>query len=222
MIGLAVAFVAVGSYLFFFLPRNQVETTPLPQSSSDTNPALPPIGDLVIGSVSAPAVIIEYVDYKCPKCGEFHRDTWPELKKNYIDTGKLKVVLRPYPVYGEDGAKAVYGSYCAAAQQKLEPYHDSVFSYMWETYFSKKDYDATVRNTLDASAMKTLTEEVGMDSQQYVSCVDNIIYKSDYDKAMQAAAQDGIQGTPSFMIHGQKVVGAQPYTVFKTLVELQL
>lgn len=213
----------VGVVLFAYQRGEDTKTRPqLIQTTPSSSAEVAQIGDLIIGDPSAPASMIEYGDYKCPSCADYHQEAWLDIKRDYVDAGKLKVIFRPYPVYGEDGAKAVYGSYCAAAQNKFEQYYTSIYDYMWATYFSKGDKDASVRPTLDTEPLKQITDSIGIDSSKFQSCVDEITYKTDYDQALSDAADDGVQGTPTFIINEQKVVGPQPYQIFKTLIDIQL
>ncbi len=192
------------------------------QSQPGQPSSVPSIGELIIGDPQAPATITEYADYKCPLCNEFHQKAWQELKTNFIDTGKLKLVFVPYPVYGEDGAKAAYGSYCAKEQSKLTEYHDALFDYMWSTHYRSGDYDASVRDTLKESVLTSITDKLGIDKTRFLKCINEITYDDEYQAALKSAAERSVQGTPTFFINNQKIVGPQPYSIFKTLVEIQL
>jgi len=213
--------VGVAGYLYW--GSNSTKSQPqLIRTTTGSTANNAPIGELIIGDPAAPATMVEYGDFKCPSCGEFHQAAWQDIKRDYIDTGRLKVIFKPYPVYGEDGAKAVYGSYCAAAQDKFTQYHEAAFAYMWENYFSKGDKDASVRKTLDGEALRSIVEPLGIDYAAFQNCIDEITYDSDYQQALSDAADDGVQGTPTFILNNQKVVGPQPYQIFKTLIDIQL
>lgn len=189
-------------------------------ADSKIQPSTSPI--LVIGNPDAKVTIIEYADYKCPECGKYHQSAGKQIRKDYIDTGLVKVVFRPYPVYSEDGAKALAGSYCANNQGKFKEYHDSIFEYMWVNHFEKGDYQKAIDPVLTDSVMGDLLKNSGINKEAYDICLASKDTRKVYDDDIDLAAPDEIQGTPSFIIGGQKIVGPQPYRVFKTLLDIQL
>ena len=210
--------------LFIFWPNeepvtSQTNSTPTSQA---TNTATDQASTLIIGNPSAKATIIEYADYKCPECGKYHQNAGKQIRKNYIDTGLAKIVFRPYPVYSEDGAKALAGSYCAQNQGKFVEYHDALFEYMWVNHFRQRDYQKAIDPVLTEPVMRDLLKTLGMNFDTYTTCLSSEVTKKAYDDDIYLAAPDDIQGTPSFIIGSQKIVGPQPYNVFKTLLDIQL
>lgn len=177
---------------------------------------------LIIGDLDAPVTLIEYADYKCPECGKFHSDVGKQIRQEYVDTGKVKIIFRPYPVYSVDGAKALLGSYCAQLQGKFTQYHDRMFEYMWANHFKNGDYQKAIDPVLTEPVMSQLLGELAIDSNEYYSCLDDEATNQIYLDDIYLAAPDDIQGTPSFIIGGQKIVGPQPFSVFKTLLDIQL
>src|ERR1700687_5944958 len=95
---IAVAAAAVG---YYFWPRPAV-SAPEPPGGADVPMAElmapPPLGDESLGSANAPVTIIEYASMTCPHCAHFHETTFPELKKKYIDTGKVRFIFREFPL----------------------------------------------------------------------------------------------------------------------------
>ncbi len=217
----------VGWFLFSFLnngvqnndlePISRSETTIDTQGSTDTQSAI-----LTIGNPNAKVTIIEYADYKCPECGKYHQSAGQQIRKDYVDTGRAKIVFRPYPVYAEDGAKALAGSYCAQNQGKFVEYHDALFEYMWVNHFRQKDYQKAIDPVLTEPVMRDILKTLGMNFDTYTACLNSEATKKAYEDDIYLAAPDEIQGTPSFIIGGQKIVGPQPYNVFKTLLDIQL
>lgn len=221
--GAAILIIGIGLFILWpgvTPPTNQNSSTSQTAASS----AAPPdqTSELIIGNPNAKAAIIEYADYKCPSCGEFHQKAGKQLRADYVDKGLLKIVFRPFPVYAVDGAKALVGSYCAKDQHKFTDYHDALFDYMWVNHFRHGDYQKAIDTVLTDDVMRSLMENIGMNYEEYKQCMNSKRHDKAYYDTIDLAAPDEIQGTPSFIINGQKVVGPQPYSVFKTLVDIQL
>ena len=197
-----------------------------PQTSTDAvktiqKPSLS-ANTLMIGNPDAPLTMIEYTDFKCPECNKFHQAAGKEIRKTYVDTGKMNIIFRPYPVFSEDGGRALGGSYCANQQAKFPEYHDAMFGYMWSTYYSKGEFDKAIENILTDSVLRTITEGIGMSYETFASCLEDPATRIAYDTDVAKAADDEIQGAPSFVINGKKVTQNQPFTVFQAVIESQL
>lgn len=181
-----------------------------------------PAGELSIGSPSAPLVIYEYTDFKCPECNKFHRAAGATLRREFIDTGRVRLVVRPYPTFGEDAGLALYGSYCALAQGRLASYHDELFDYMWRTHYGGGTYDQAARPTFTPQVLTARAAAVGLDNAAFETCLRGKTHEAAYTAALHKAAADEVQGTPTVIVGRQKVVGNQPYEVYKTLIEVAL
>lgn len=177
--------------------------------------------ELIIGNPEAEITIIEYADFKCPECGKHHQDVGKRIRQDYVDSGKVKIVFRPFPVYAQDGAKALKGSYCAQNQSKFVEYHDSLFEYMWVNHFQKGDYQKAIDIVLTDEVFNTILDDVKIEKSSFYSCLVDVNTNNAYLKDIELAAPDGIQGTPSFLIAGQKIVGPQNYNVFKALLDIR-
>jgi protein-disulfide isomerase len=224
IIGASLAILMIGAGLFLFWPSEVPTTTqikdPAPAASSSDSSSTQ-TAELIIGDPNARATIIEYADYKCPNCGKFHQNVGKKLRSEYVDKGLLKIIFRPFPVYA-DGARALVGSYCAKDQLKFTEYHDAIFEYMWVNHFRDGDYQKAIDPVLTDTVMNDLMKGIGMSPEAYDACMASKKHDKAYNETIKLAAPDEIQGTPSFIINGQKVVGPQPYSVFKTLVDIQL
>ncbi|MBI2285325.1 DsbA family protein [Candidatus Saccharibacteria bacterium] len=178
--------------------------------------------ELIIGSLDAPATIIAYEDFKCPTCNQFHQNAERQIREDYVNSGKLKIIFRPYPVYNEDAGEALYGAYCANDQGKFTAYHDELFDFMWGKYYKSGNYSAALKNIFTKEVLAAEAVKVGIDREKFSACLAGDTHNSKFERALRQAASDEIQGTPSFIINSQKIVGSQPYSVFKTLVDIQL
>lgn len=163
--------------------------------------------DPVKGNANAPVTIIEFSEFQCPFCGRFARDTLPSIQKDYIDTGKVKIVYRDFIVHSTSRSAQI-ASECADEQGKYWEYHDLLF----------ENQDKVV----DVENLKQFASDIGLNTATFNSCLDSEKYGSEVDSDTSYGRSVGVTGTPSFFINGKKVVGAQPYSVFKAEIEAAL
>ncbi len=221
----AVCLVGIGLYLALGKDDGAADTASnkQPKAATQSDQTSPPAAptELVIGNANAPITIIEYGDYKCPKCNEFHETAGKDIRREWVDTGKAKIVYRPYPLFGEDSGLALYASFCAAEQGKFTAYHDKLFHHMWTNYFSKGNYDAAIEKLFSPEKLGELAGQVGLDATAFTTCAAGRTHADAYNTAVDKAAGDSVQGTPTLVIGGQKIVGPQPYNVYKALLQVQ-
>lgn len=176
---------------------------------------------LTIGNEDAPVTIVEYVDYKCPNCNRFHRGTAEEIDQEYISTGKAKFDIRPISYIGPDSERAGAAVYCAAEQNMLSAMHDAILDYMWGFYESG-DYSTEFEDILTSSKLSQLASDAGLDGDTLEVCLGNGEANTLVQANANRATEDEVQGTPGFVINGQKFSGLQPFSVFKTLIDVAL
>lgn len=213
----ALLIIAIGA---FFVRQPATQTATIQPSETPVVDSVPT--DLVIGRADAPATMVEYGDYKCPECARYNNDAGERIRKDYVETGKLKIIYKPYPVYGQDGGRALYGSYCANEQFKFTEYHDAVYEYMWQNYYQDGNYQAAIDNTLGDPVLLDIVGSIGLDKAKFTICMEQRTYADLFEKALFEAADDDVQGTPTFIINKQKIVGSQPFNIYKTLIDIQL
>lgn len=192
------------------------------QSTTNGQGQMVDANKLIIGNPNAPITIVEYADYKCPECGKFFAGVGADIRRDYVDTGKINIEFRPFPLFGQDGAKALAGSYCANEQGKFTQYHDALFSFMWNNYFKNGDYQKAIDPVLTDSTMTVLLQDIGMDKSAYDACLNSEKTMQLFEANSLQSANDEVQGTPTVIIGGEKIVGNQPYDVYKTLLDIQL
>lgn len=222
----ALCLVAIGAVLILNKDNKTTRQTASDQKSTSVLPVSPSsaatsTGELVIGKADAGIAIIEYGDYKCPKCNDFHQKAGKDIRREWVDSGKAKIVFRPYPLFGEDSGLALYASFCAAEQGKFSAYHDKMFSYMYSNFYSKGNYDAATQKLFSPEKLGELAGEAGLDATAFTTCAGGRTHADAYNTAVDAAAADSVQGTPTLIIDGQKIVGPQPYNVYKALLDIQ-
>jgi len=172
--------------------------------------------DPAIGDAKARVTIIEFGDYQCPSCRLFWRDVEPRLKKDYINTGKVRLVFRDFPIVQihPESIMAAMAADCAFEQGKYWQYHDKIFREQ-----DKRGEDV-VRFTV--KDLKKWGKDIGLDVATFDECVDSKRYRDEVAKDVADGDDLGIQGTPMFFINGHVVGGAQRYPVFKKLIDALL
>ncbi len=171
--------------------------------------------DPFLGNKNAKVAIIEFSDYQCPFCRAFWRDSLPQLKKEYINTGKARFVYRDFPLsFHPMAAVSAQAAECAEEQGKYWEMHDIIFSEQ------DKRGQGTVQFTVQE--LKGWALEIGLDANKFNQCLDSERYKLEVEKDFSDGSTAGVSGTPTFFINGKSIVGAQPYSVLKSIIEEEL
>jgi protein-disulfide isomerase len=161
-----------------------------------------------LGSKEAPITIVEFTDYQCTFCRRFHTETFPELKKQYIDTGKVRFASRDMPLdFHSNAARAAEGARCAGDQGRFWEMRDRLISNADK--LSPVDIDGY------AKALK-------LDTVQFGTCMQSRKYSATVKKETAVAEALGVTGTPTFLVgksthdgvSGELMVGAMPIDAF--------
>ncbi|MFJ8888658.1 DsbA family protein [Streptomyces sp. NPDC102402] len=163
---------------------------------------------LAQGRTDAPVVLIEYADFQCGYCGKFARDTEPELIKRYVEDGTLRIEWRNLPIFGEASEAAARASWAAGRQDRFWAFHRAAYAEgakdrgfgaerlrALARQAGVKDLDRFARDTASAAATAAVTED------------------------REQAYRIGATSTPSFLINGRPLAGAQPMAVFTQAIE---
>jgi len=196
-------------------PTVQAQTpTPTTQETpqATTEPLIPLDDDPVLGSPDAPVTMIEYSEYLCPFCQRFVLETMPRIEEEYIDTGKVKLVFRDFPVHGQPAVSIAMVAECAADQDKFWEMHVMLFERAEEWSQSEE-----ILTTFQGYA-----EELGIDQDEFLNCLELGTTFERIQEDYNLAVQDGVGGTPTFLINGTLVVGAQPFEEFQRIIEEEL
>jgi protein-disulfide isomerase len=169
--------------------------------------------DPMLGDPNAKVLMIEFGDYQCPSCRMFWKEVEPRLKKEYIDTGKVKLVFRDFPIaqIHPEAILAAEAVDCAADQQQYWQYHDKVFR---EQYNKGDDI---VR--FKAADLKKWAKDTGLDPAKFDQCLDSEKYKTEVLKDKSDGEAAGVQGTPTFFVNGRVMGGAQQYPEYKKVID---
>lgn len=178
------------------------------QPEPPTRAAVATAGAFAIGSKDAPVTMVEFTDFQCPFCYRFHVNTFAELKKNYIDTGKVRFVSRDLPLdFHPNAMQAAQAGRCAGEQGQFWPMRDRM---------------GANPEQLDMTHLVTYAQDLKLDVDKFRSCVESGKYKAAIQTDIQEATRIGANGTPSFVIgksaadkiEGELVIGAMPYQTF--------
>ena len=163
--------------------------------------------DEVIGNPNAPNTIIEYSSMTCPHCAHFMSDTFPKIKAELIDTGKVKLIHRDYPLDTLSLATAMI-AHCSG---------DRYFAFL-ETFF--KSQDSWAHATDPMTSVKSIARLGGMTADQVDACILNKQLMVDItDRRQEGLDKYKVESTPSFLVNGQLLAGAQPYEEFVKLLK---
>ncbi|THA60384.1 DsbA family protein [Streptomyces sp. A0958] len=163
---------------------------------------------LALGRADAPVVLIEYADFKCGYCAKFARDTEPALVKKYVDEGVLRIEWRNFPIFGAESEAAARASWAAAQQGRFWEFHRAAYA------------EGVKEKGFGKDRLKTLARQAG------VADLDRFTRDADGSAAAAAVGEDQEQGysigatsTPSFLINGRPIAGAQPTETFTHAIE---
>ena len=191
-----------GGYLLWGVNKTPVAadttTTRRVNVSTDDDPS--------IGPAKAPITIIEFSDYQCPYCQSWENQVYQQLLASYPN--QIRFVYRdlPLPMHPE-AEPAAEAADCAGEQNAYWKFHDALFEQKYG---------------LNRLAYEHYASDLGLDAKAFTACLDSHRYKSEVQKDANDAASAGISGTPSFVINGRILIGALPFSEFKTVIDEEL
>jgi protein-disulfide isomerase len=190
------------------LQQNQAKAPAAPQPELPQKAKLNLDGFQMLGAKDAPLTVVEFTDYQCPFCQRFHVTTFPELKKSYIDTGKVRFYSRDLPLdFHANAMRAAQAARCAADQGKF-----------WQL----RDVMGANPDKLDMEHITGFATDLKLDVSSFKTCVDTNKYKDSVQSDVMEAMKIGASGTPAFVVgkstgdgvDGEMLVGALPYQMF--------
>lgn len=195
------------------LLQGAVKQAPPPEKSSGTVGFR---GRPMLGKADAPVTIVEFSDYQCPYCQRFATQVFTQLKRDYIDTGKVRYVFRDFPLtqIHPQAPKAHESAHCAGEQGQYWEMHDLLFQ-------KQKDFSLV--------ALSGYAGDLGLQVEAFDACVKSGKHAAAIQQDSQDGTKAGVRGTPSFIIgmsgtgdtiSGTIIRGAQPFAKFQQVIEL--
>ena len=195
-----------GIFLAFY-PETEPEPSLLTTSNLIEN------GSPIMGNLNAPITILEWGDYQCTFCYKFHQNTLNTIQEDFINTGKVKLVFKDFPLNGPDSLLAAEAAYCAKDQEKYWQYHDELY----------KNWGGERTGWITRVSLDNFAKTVNLN--EFNKCLDEHKYQNKVNSIHEFGKKIGIDATPSFLVfNGEKIIkirGNQPLEVFlKTFDEL--
>ncbi|MFH1095454.1 MAG: DsbA family protein [Candidatus Micrarchaeota archaeon] len=200
-------------------PSNAIAPSPSPTAAPTQAPAAAPrpsapakidlSGLPFQGPADAKVAVVEYADFQCPFCAR----AYPTVKQVMGDyNGKVRFYFKNFPLsFHQNAQKAAEAYECALEQGKPWEYHDALFT--------NGQGDGT---GLDTASLKQYAAQLGLDTAKFDACLDGGQMASRVAAEQAEGSRNGVSGTPTFFVNGQILVGAQPYSAFKSLIDSQL
>lgn len=163
-------------------------------------------GRPAFGPRDAKVTVVEFVDFECPFCGRFARDTLPRLRREYGD--RVRYVSRHFPLASHPHARgAAVAAECAHAQGRYWQFHRVLFS---------------DQKSLDARGLARHAREAGLDEGRFRSCTKSAAARRRVDKDEADGRGYGVSATPTFFVNGRPLNGALPFAAFKQRIDAAL
>lgn len=166
-----------------------------------------PLGDRVLGKATAPVTVIEYVSLTCPHCANFQKTLFPRVKKEFIDTGKVRYIVREFPIGHMSGAAAIVNR-CAP--------EDKYFFLLNQFLTRQPEW---VSQEVRPDALYSVAKSSGMTRETFDKCLSNQTIIDGLTEVKQRGRQFGVIGTPTFFINGRKAQGEVTFDEIKAMIE---
>jgi protein-disulfide isomerase len=201
----------IAGSIFYVMGRGNTAVAPVANDGTQSTAGQPSkvtsgldIGQApVLGDVNAPHTIIEFGDFQCYYCTKLHTDMDAQIRADFIETGKAKMVFKTLTFMGPESVVAGLASECAKAQGKFWDFHDAI--YVAEQAETSAGKNAENSGNLTKDFFAKTAQSMGMDMAKFMACYDNKDGQAaldQYAKDMQAA---GVQGTPTVFIDGTQL-----------------
>ncbi|MFD6246203.1 DsbA family protein [Streptomyces roseolus] len=163
---------------------------------------------LALGRADAPVVLIEYADFKCGYCGKFARDTEPVLIEKYVEDGILRIEWRNFPIFGEESEAVARASWAAGQQGRFWQFHKAAYA------------EGAKEKGFGAERLAALAKEAGVpDLGRFAKDSGSGAAREAVRKDQEQGYELGASSTPSFLVNGRPIAGAQPLETFTEAIE---
>lgn len=148
-----------------------------------------------LGDPSAPAAIVEYLDFQCPFCWRAATQVMPAIEQEFIATGQAKLEIRPIAILGSESVQAAAAAECASELGQFWAYHDILFA----------NQAGEQRGAFNDSRLKEFAVALDLDADAFNSCLDSGKYVSQVEQATGDARAAGVSSTPTVLVNGVPV-----------------
>ena len=182
-----------------------------PPAAAGNVPLAEAVAEMVMGRDDAPVTMIEYSSLACPHCAAFHRDVLPKIKETYIDTGKVRLVYRDFPL----GGLALVAAMVARCGGR-----EKYFGFIEVLFRSQAQWS---RSDNPRRELARVARFGGISQKDFEACLVSEPLMTDIrERAADAQQKLGIESTPTFIIEGEKILGARPFEDFRDVIEKAL
>lgn len=207
--------VLVVSLLGYILASPRGSNQAAPQQAEKESPLAKlarraPGDPLALGNPTAPVVMLNYGDFRCPFCAKFSRDIEPELVKRYVDEGVLRLEWRDFPIFGEESLEAAKAGRAAAAQGKFWQYLGAIYQEAPPRGHPSLPHDKLVDYAQQVGITDIPKFEADMNDPTTVAAI-----QADESEGSEV----GVSSTPTFLVNGRPILGTQPLDRFLAVVE---
>ena len=165
----------------------------------------------VSGPATAPVTIVEFADYQCPACGTFSTQVESLFRTQFVETGKVRYAYRDFPLPNHANAMpTARAAACANEQGKFQAMH--LMLYRAQSQWSESSLEVA------QNQFKDYAGQLGLDVPQFDACQRSNRFDADIQRDLEAGRQAGLEGTPTFIINGYRVMGALPIEAFDAII----
>lgn len=219
--GLVLAIVLAAGAAYLVLsggqPESSVSGGPAAGANSDANAgggqgkagSGESLGPPTLGDDDAPVTMVEYSDFQCPYCGQFAREVEPQLVEEYVEDGTLKIEWRDFPYLGQESVNAALAARAAQEQGKFWDFHEVLYD----------NQEGQNNGAFSDDNLMRLAEEAGVDTTELEESLISSKHQQAVADDFEEGQQRGVTGTPTFVINGETIVGAQPKEEFERAIE---
>jgi protein-disulfide isomerase len=174
----------------------------------------------VLGDPDAPVTLVEFSDYQCPFCARHFLQTWPLIKEQFVDTGRVKYVFKDFPLTSlhPQAPQAHLAARCAGEQEGEEATAQNPYWAMHDLLYERQETwsgEAELNEILEQFA-----RDLGLDVGAFSACLESDRWREAIAADLNEGAGLGVTGTPSFFIDGYPIFGAREFELFAYAIEL--
>ena len=174
-------------------------------------------GSPILGDPNAPITLVEFGDYQCHYCNVFFQSIEEDIIKNYVETGKVKIIFKDYNIIGPDSINASHGAHCANEQELFWEYHDILYS----------NWTGENNGWASSNNLRIFAEEINADVDKWTECMNEKKHSKVIIDSNNDAKSLELTGTPAFFVinsNGEvsKLFGAQPFEIFEKVFDKEL